>query len=111
MKKFLAIALTAVMLFSLAACGGKSIVGKWAFGANSFEFRDDNTVSISVNGALNYDGTYTVEEDKILVTTTDLLGQEKVTEFTYSLDGKTLTLTGDITLMGAPAVTLDFAKQ
>ena len=92
------------------ACGSKSIVGKWAFGANTFEFRDDNTVSISVNGALNYSGTYVVEDNKIIITTNGLFGAV-TREFEYSLKGKTLTITGDITFMGGANMTLELEKQ
>ncbi len=110
MKRILVVLLIISMLFSLVACGtGNSVVGKWAFGINTFEFKDDNTVSISVNAVLNYDGTYTVEKDKITVTATGVTG-EVSEEFTYSLSGDTLTLTGDITLMGGTPTTIDFTR-
>lgn len=110
MKKILAMLLAIAMMVMLCACGGGgSIIGKWAFGVNTFEFNEDNTVSISVNGALNYDGTYEVAEDKITVTVTGLTG-EQTEEFTYELKGDTLTLTGDITLSGGVDTTIDFTK-
>ncbi len=109
MKKILTALLALVMTVLLCACGSGSIVGKWAFGVNTYEFKDDNTVSISLNGALNYDGTYEVDGDKITVTVSGMLG-EKTEELTYTLKGDTLTLTGDVTMTGGADVTLEFAK-
>lgn len=111
MKKLLICLLIIATLFSAVSCGSKSIIGKWMFGVNSFEFREDNTVSVSISGMLNYDGTYTVEDDKIIITAVGLLGMETVEEFTYSLDGDSLTLTGDITFAGGADTTLTFEKQ
>ena len=110
MKKVIAIALSFIMLLSFAACGAKSVVGKWVFGGVSFNFKDDTNVSISANGALNYDGTYVIEGDKIIVTAKGMLG-DVTEEFTYSLKGDTLTLTGDVTLMGGVDTTVEFKKQ
>jgi len=113
MKKLLICLLIIATLFSAVSCGSKSIIGKWMFGVNSFEFREDNTVSVSVSisGMLNYDGTYTVEDDKIIITAVGPFGMETVEEFTYSLDGDSLTLTGDITFVGGADTTLTFEKQ
>ena len=111
MKKFCLILLSVLLTASLlCACGGsKSIVGKWAFGVNTYEFKEDKTVSISINGALNYDGTYEINGDKVIVTITDMIGMEKKAELTYALKGNTLTLTGNVTFTGS-SVTLDFTK-
>lgn len=110
MKKVLAIALSVFMLLSFAACGAKSVVGKWVFGGVSFNFKDDTNVSISANGALNYDGTYTIEGDVITVKAKGLMG-EVTEEFKYSLKGDTLTITGDVSLMGGADTTLELKKQ
>lgn len=109
MKKIVAMVLALVMMFTLAACSGGSIEGKWAFGGTTYEFKEDSKVSISVNGALNYDGTYTMEGDKLTVTVNGLLG-EQTEELTYELKGDTLTLTGNVTFTGSN-MTLEFARQ
>ncbi len=108
MKKILAFALALIMTLSLCACGGSSIIGKWTFGGNSYEFKEDNTVSISVNGALNFDGTYEIDGDKITVKVSSMLG-EKTEELTYSLKKDTLTLEGDVTLTGSN-MSLEFTR-
>jgi len=110
MKKILAIALTLILVVSLAACASESIVGKWVFGGNTIEFTEDGKVSVNVNGALNYDGTYEIDGDKIVMTVSTMLG-EKTEEFTYTLKGKSLTLNGDITFMGGVAAEMPFEKQ
>lgn len=109
MKRVLAAVLAAVMLIILCACGSSSVVGKWIFGVNTYEFREDNTVSISISSALNYEGTYEVDGDKIIITANTLLG-EKTVELTYSLDGDTLKLEGDITFSGV-VMQMEFAKE
>ncbi len=109
MKKVLALALVVVMGLMLCACGSNSVVGKWVFGGTSYEFKDDNTVSISLNGALNFDGTYEVDGDKITVEVSGLTG-DKTEELTYSIDGDSLTLEGDVTLTGADT-TITFEKE
>ena len=109
MKKFLVIALALVMTFTFCACAGSgSLVGKWAFGVNTYEFKEDNTVSISVNSTLNYDGTYEVSGDTIVVKVSGMLG-EKTAELTYSLKGDTLKLDGDVTLIGTN-MSLEFTR-
>ncbi len=109
MKKILAVALALVMTVSLCACGGSdSVVGKWAFGGNTYEFKEDNSLSVSINGTLNYDGTYEIDGDKITVNVSGMLG-EKTEELTYSLKGDTLKLDGDVTLTGAD-MSLEFTR-
>ena len=111
MKKIICVALCALMVLSLVACGGsKSVVGKWAFGVNTFEFNDDGTFAASCNGMEN-SGTYTAEDGKITMTYKSLIGQETTTELTYELSGSTLKLTGDVSLMGSPSVTVEYTKQ
>ena len=108
MKKFLAVALALIMTLSLCACGKNSIIGKWSFGGNTYEFKEDNSVSISLNGTLNFDGTYELDGDKITVEVSGMLG-EKTEELTYSLKKDTLTLEGDVTLTGSN-VSLEFTR-
>lgn len=109
MKKMLTGLLAIVMLLAFTACSGGSIIGKWVFGGVSYEFRDDNTVSVSINGALNYDGTYEINGDKVTVTVEGLLG-EQTEEFTYKINGDTLTLEGDIAFSGT-STSIDFTKE
>lgn len=109
MKKLFAGFLAVAMLLTLAACSSGSIIGKWAFGGATYEFKDDNTVSISINGALNYDGTYETDGDKLTVTVSGLLG-ETTKEFTYKVKGDTLTLEGDVTFTGT-SMSMDFTKE
>lgn len=111
MRRILAAILMVAMLLTLVACGGKgSIVGKWAFGVNTYEFKDDNTVNVSINGTLNYEGTYEVAEDTIILKVSGLMG-EMTKELTYELKGKTLKLTGDVTLSNGVSSTLEFTRQ
>ena len=110
MKKLISIVLLIAMLLCFVACGSKSIVGTWTFGVNTFEFRDDNTVSISINGMLNYNGTYVVEDNTITITTQNILGMSVTKDFEYSLSGKTLTITGDVMFTGSN-MSLELQKQ
>lgn len=96
-EKFFAVLCVAMMVLSVVACGSQSLTGKWAFGVNTYEFKDDDTVSISISGVLNYNGTYTTDGDKLTVTVSGLTG-ETTKEFTYQISGKTLSLTGDVHL-------------
>lgn len=109
MKKILCFVLCAIMVCGLAACGAKSVVGKWEFGVNTFAFEKDGTFSSEFNG-MSQTGTYTDEDGKLTLTYTNLLGLESTTELTYTLKGNTLTLTGDISLLGAASMTVEFTK-
>ena len=111
MKKMVCVLLCAFMVFGLVACGGTdSIKGKWVFGANTYEFNDDGTFTSLFNG-MSKNGTYEVEDGKITLSYTDLLGYSTTTEFTYTLDGDTLSLTGDVSLLGAMSMTVEFTKS
>jgi len=107
MKKLLALFLAVGMLLSLAACGG-GIEGKWQFGGCTYEFKEDNKISVKVNGVMNYDGTYEIDGDVLTVKASGTLGDVEE-ELKYSLKGGTLTLEGDVTFSGSD-VTLEFAK-
>lgn len=110
MKKIVAGVLALLVLTTmLCACGGSgSIVGKWVFGGNTYQFNEDNSVSISINGTLNFDGTYEVSGNKITLNVSGMLG-DKTEELTYSLKGDTLKLEGDVSLSGSD-VSLEFTR-
>lgn len=108
MKKILALVIALMLTVLLCACGSDSIVGKWAFGVNTYEFKEDNSLSISINGALNYDGTYEINGDKITINVSGMLG-EQTEELTYSLKGDTLKLEGDVTLTNSD-MSLEFTR-
>ncbi len=84
-----------------------SLENEWAFGVNTYKFNDDGTFSASVN-TLNNNGTYLVDGDKITLQYSFMGVMEKETELTYSISGKTLTLSGDVTLTGAGSVSMDY---
>ena len=108
MKKFFAVVLALMMTLICCSCSSDSVVGKWSFGGSTYTFNEDNSVSISINGAINYDGTYEIDGDKITVKVSGMLG-EKTEELTYYLKGDTLTLEGDVTLTGSN-MSLEFTK-
>ena len=113
MKKTVCILLLVFLALGLVACGTestKSIVGKWEFGANAYEFSEDGTFSSTFNG-IGKTGIYTAEDGKITLSYTNLLGVETTTELTYTLKDKTLTLTGDISLLGSMSMTVEFTKS
>ncbi len=108
MKKLLALVMAVGMFFSFVACGGGSIQGKWTFGGCIYEFKEENKLSVSVNGALNYDGTYEIDGDVINVKVKGMMGDVEE-ELKYTLKGDTLTLEGNVTFTGSD-VTMEFAK-
>lgn len=113
MKKILCIILLAILTLGLVACGAdsnKSIVGKWEFGANVYEFKEDGSFSSMFNG-MGKAGTYTAKDGKITLSYTNLLGMDATTELTYTLKDKSLTLTGDISLLGSMSMTVEFTKS
>ena len=107
-KLLAALLVVAMMTTLLASCGG-SLIGKWAFGAAVYEFKEDNQVSISVNG-LSYNGTYETEGKTLTVHVSGLFG-ETTKEFTYALKGDKLTLNGDVTFTNSGSVEVEFTKQ
>lgn len=109
MKKIFCLVICALMIFALASCGSKSVVGKWESGANTYEFKKDGTFTSSFNG-VSASGTYEVEDGKLSITYTGLLGISKTTEFTYTIDGDKLSLTGDISLLGSTSITVEYTK-
>lgn len=99
MKKTLCIILAVMLLaVSLCACGtdSKSIVGSWSGSSEgiaiTMTFEKDGTGSMSALGGLAVENfTYKIEGASLTVTTTD----DDTTVFDYSLDGDSLTLIGD----------------
>lgn len=98
-----------LMILGLVACGSKSVEGKWVFGANYYEFKKDGTFTSSFNGIVQ-NGTYTASDGKMTLTYKNMFGIESTTDFTYTLKGKTLSLTGDVSLLGGMSMTVDFTK-
>jgi len=100
--KSAALFLLAMLVLSLAACGGSSIVGAWKTEAGgssmTFEYKEDNTFILSIStdkeGYEAYNdsvyGTYVIDGDQVVTT---LEGQEtEGTAYTFKIKGKTLTL-------------------
>lgn len=111
MKKIVCVILCAFMVLGLVSCGGKnSVKGKWVSGANTFEFNDDGTFTSSFNG-LSKSGTYEVEDGKLKLSYTTILGLNKTTEYTYTVDGDKLSLTGDLSLLGGMSMTVEYTKS
>ncbi|MBQ4297741.1 MAG: hypothetical protein II771_05555, partial [Clostridia bacterium] len=103
-----ALLIAVIVLFATGVFGGGSLIGKWAFGANHWQFNDDGTFSANVN-TLNYEGTYTAEDGKLHIDT-DFFGLKKSLDYDYAIKGKKLTLTGDVTLTGAGSMTLEYER-
>ncbi len=107
--KVLALTMAIILLaVPLISCSGGSLTGKWVFGGTSYEFKEDNKVSVSLNG-LNYEGTYETEGKTLKITVTGLVGDTVTKELTYSIKGKELTLKGDVTFTGTD-LEITFAK-
>ena len=110
MQRIISAIIIVLMLVTTVSCGkGGSIKGKWTFGGVIYDFKDDNKVSISVNG-LNFDGTYKTDGDKLNLSVSGLLGNVEK-ELSYSLNGDKLTLTGDITLSNSGSTTAEFTRS
>ena len=88
MKKFKSVLLVAfvlVALFTLTACGKKTLVGSWTYG-NSF------TYTFNEDGTGEYSGmkfTYTTEGDKLSILYD---GNTAAFETTYKIEGNKLTI-------------------
>ena len=108
MKRIVALVLAGLMLFALVSCAGGSLKGKWAFGGVSYEFKDDNALTVNANGMV-FNGSYETEGNKLIVTVNGLTG-ETTKELTYTLKGDTLILNGDVTLLGAGSQELEFTR-
>ncbi len=99
------IALT-LCLFALvlAACGSNKLVGTWTESSSmlgvtvttEYTFAEDGTGNISISG-IGTDFTYTAEDGKLCITLS-ALGASETVEYTYTIEGDTLTLNGDTVL-------------
>lgn len=90
-KRVVSLAAALILVMSMVACGSKGLEGKWVDSStgvdNIFEFKSDGTGSMSVEGFLSMDFTYTSTDDKITVT---IMGES--VEYGYRLDGDTLVM-------------------
>ena len=102
---FLVIALMAALF---AACGAATPEGKWVFGANSYVFNEDKTFKATMNG-MTSEGTYEVEDNTIVLSYKGLLGDTSTT-LTYEIKGDSLTLNGDVSLLGGQNLSLTYTK-
>ena len=98
MKKFMAISLALVLVFTLAACGGSgggsgSIVGTWESydSGSELTFKSDGTYSEIFHGDILRAGTYTLDGDKMTMKETEGANAGKESEWTIELDGDDLT--------------------
>jgi uncharacterized protein (TIGR03066 family) len=96
--RILPLVLLVVFSFMLTACGSQNktqtIVGKWksSDGKESvYEFREDKSGTMTLNGTVSKDFTYTVEGDKLKITT-EVLKQKQENECTYTLEDGKLTI-------------------
>lgn len=65
-RKIISIFMAALLVFSLAACSGPSLVGKWAYEGSSnvvFEFFSDGTCKIPTN---TNRGKWSLSDDGVL---------------------------------------------
>ena len=114
MKKKLLASIAILSCICLAACGNDKptgepvitgpIVGKWqdtVDGVTTIEFKDDGSFVVTgKDGAANEDGTYRLEEDKIVITSNyQIDGETRIDVlegtdnfFVYEIDGILLTL-------------------
>ncbi len=97
MKKRIIAVLAAVMLFVLTSCS-QSVVGEWKSHSSvlgvvtetEWTFNEDGTGE--KDNVLKVDFTYTVDGDKLQITT-DPLGIKLTEEYTFKIKGNKLTLT------------------
>lgn len=79
----------------LAACGQKSITGKWSCQQNgattTYEFKEDGTGSMDLGEGIVLPINYSIEGDKLKISYT-FLGTENTVEYNVVIDRKTLTL-------------------
>lgn len=101
MKKIVAFMLVTVIALSLFACAApeKAIVGSWKTQSKvldsvtietTYTFNEDGTGSLS--NVIDIAFTYSIEGDKLSITTTTL-GIENTEEYFFDLQGSKLTLT------------------
>ena len=98
MKKFLAIALVFVMVFSLAGCGGDVLAGTWKLDNEALASNLENAEGEEAfAGALMslMDITMVLGADGTVEMTISAFGETQTSKGTYTTDGTTLTITGE----------------
>lgn len=94
-SKIIPIICASVMIISLAACGQKSINGKWSCQQNgattTYEFNQDGTGSMDLGEGIVLPINYSVDDNKLKISYT-FLGTENTIEYNVVIDRKTLTL-------------------
>lgn len=110
MKKVMSVVLVVLCvltLFSGCANPEKKIIGTWNGEENvlgvvakySFTFNEDGTGSMTAALDIGVAMTYTIEDDKLNITTS-ILGINNTKTYTYAFEGDQLLLTeGDTTIM------------
>jgi hypothetical protein len=87
------------MIIGLIACGSTkqtSVVGTWVSDngkISEITFGEDGTGNLKKSSEISVSMTYSVDGDKLTVTT-DILGQKSETTYTYAISNGKLTLTG-----------------
>ena len=97
-KKLVAALLLVVLVFSLAACGSKGIVGKWQLDVDATLLdagvpKDQLEMARSAMGSMNVSMEFT--KDGKVTMTGYLMGESADRSGTYTLDGDQLTLDGE----------------
>lgn len=94
-NKIACLACAFILMMSLAACGKKTIVGKWSYQQNdattTYEFNEDGTGSMDLGEGVVMPINYTYDGDKLKITYT-VLEKENSIEYNVLLENKTLTL-------------------
>lgn len=101
-KRLVSLVAALVMVMSLVACGSNSeFVGTWECTTEAngqsittrYEFKSNGDCVMSVAG-LTIECEYETDGDK-LIFSIEVLGVETTEEWTYKIDGNTMTLTKD----------------
>lgn len=105
--KIAALVLAVVMVLLPGGCGGDNdtLLGKWTTTIEGItftrEFKDDGTIIEKVSGMqVRTEGTYTVEDDRIIIAMTHIVNEERGInvpievdwEFSYSIRADKLIL-------------------
>ena len=99
-RKLLLLILSAVVAFGLFACGEKKeypITGSWTCDNGKIKeitLNEDGTGTIRKSSEISVSCTYSVENDKLTITTI-VLNQQTYAVYTYTVTDRKLTLTDD----------------
>ena len=98
LKKTACAVCMAAMVLSLAACGKKSVEGKWSCQQNgaetTYEFNADGTGSMDIGEGIVMPITYSFDNGRLKISYTTL-GTQNDIEYNAVIDKNTLTLTND----------------